>query len=168
MATKIGEYSVQSGGAAVSFWPLNPGTTVAQATPPAPVAPVNPNLIVPPPTFVIFDVVIRFTDEPVETAIADPALLAHVSGAVPNNSMPLTKEADGSAHICFAVPCGAANFEGRLRLSADRTNPNKNIAIQLPIKAAVNTRTEDLFVFFVVHDFGLPNPPPYGWVKVLM
>src|SRR6266849_1340039 len=125
MATKLGDYSVRAGSGAMKFWPLNPGTTVAQATPPAPIAPVNPNPVVQPPTFAIFDVVIRMSDEPVtESTIANPTLLAQVPGAATVNSMPLTKEEDGTAHICFAVaPSSGTTFEGILRLSAKRNNP---------------------------------------------
>jgi N-acetylmuramoyl-L-alanine amidase len=165
MATKVGEYSVRAGGAAVHFWALAPGTTVAQATPPAPVAPVNPNTIVQPPSFAIFDVVVRLTDEPVaQSAIADPVLLAQVSGMAPSTSMPLTAQADGTARICFAVsPSSGNSFEGALRLSAKRTSSAATIEIDLPIRAAVNTLADGLFVFFVVH----PHPPKtYGWAKL--
>jgi len=165
MATKLGDYSVRAGSAAVKLWPLNPGTTVAQATPPAPIAPVNPNPVVQPPTFAIFDVVVRMSDEPVvESTIANPTLLAQVSGAATVNSMPLTKEADGTAHICFAVaPSSGNSFEGLLRLSAKRTGSATTIDVDLKIKATVNTLTNDLFVFFVVHR---PPPQTYSWVKL--
>ncbi len=166
MATKLGDYSVRAGSGAMKFWPLNPGTTVAQATPPAPIAPVNPNPVVQPPTFAIFDVVIRMSDEPVtESTIANPTLLAQVSGAATVNSMPLTKEADGTAHICFAVaPSSGTTFEGILRLSAKRNNPTATVEIDLKLKATTNTLADNLFVLFVVHQHHPPKA--YEWAKL--
>src|SRR5438105_12330266 len=145
MPTKLGEYTVRSGGAAVTFWPLNPGTTLAQATPPAPVAPVNPNPIVLPPAFAMFDVVIRLTDDPVESNIPAPTLLAQVSAGTTVSAMPLTKEADGTAHICFAVaPSSGTTFEGILRLSATpSSSPAAAIQIDLKIKAVTNTLADN-------------------------
>src|SRR2546425_571234 len=162
MAIKLGDYSVLSGGAPVNFWPLNPGTTVAQATPQAPIAPANPNTLVQPPRFAIFDVLIQVPDEPVvQATIAEPALLNNVSGAATINSMPLIQQAGGT-RICFAVsPSSGNNFEGTLKLSAK--NGSTTYESKLAIKGAVNSRIDDLVVLFVVHDH---VPKTYAWVKM--
>src|SRR5215472_16270771 len=99
MPTKLGQYSVLTGNTPVRFWPLVPGTTIAQATPPVPVAPNNPennNTIVAPPEFGIFDIVIKMSEPVFEESVTDAQstnlLLTVLTGTPTITTMPLTRE----------------------------------------------------------------------------
>ncbi|HEY0990711.1 MAG TPA: hypothetical protein VGD80_26845 [Kofleriaceae bacterium] len=170
MVDKLGDYQVRVGGAAINFWPLAPGTTVAAATPApvAPVAPGTPNAVVVPPPFGIFDILIGTSqDAHVLTAVAAPVIPATVTAAPTTNTMPLIPDATGLVRISFAVPvagAAGASFNGTLRLTARRGTaaPGTVVTADLPISIAAAARAEDMFVFFVLH----AHPPrDYVWVK---
>jgi hypothetical protein len=169
MADKVGEYQVRVGSAAINFWPLTPGTTVAAATPSAPTAPVapgTPNTLATPPAFAIFDVlIIQSADPVVVTTVAAPTLLTQITATPTVNTMPLVRSS-GTVAISFAVPIAAAGgtFDGTLRLTAQRGTAasHTTITADLPLKGAASSRDANLFVFFVLH----AHPPrTYTWVK---
>jgi N-acetylmuramoyl-L-alanine amidase len=154
MVDKIGDYEVRVGGAAASFWPLAPGTTVAASTPPA--GGVD---------FAIFDIQIETSDPAVKTAVADPAFVATVAAASVK-TMPLVPEiATELIHIAFAVPTAGGNFTGVLRLTVQRQTSAGPVAthMEIPLSIATGALADRLFVFFVVH----PNPPlRFVWTQL--
>jgi hypothetical protein len=167
MVDKLGDYQVHVDNAAIYFWPLVPGTTVAAATPAptAPVAPGTPNAVAVPPAFGIFDIVIGTLQDPhVTTSIAAPALPTAITAVPIIHTMPLLPDANGLSRISFAVPVTGASFTGKLRLTARRGSaaPGTLVTVDLPISITAGALAADMFVFFVVH--GHP-PRDYIWVK---
>ena len=157
-----GSYNLRSGGAAVRFWPMVPGSTVAGATAPTPPPPAVA------PRFALVDVLIRPTEDPkVVTAIAAPNLLAQVTGPPPAQTMPLVPDAAGVSQICFAVPvaAGTTHFDGTLRLEIRRGTaaPGAAINVDLPLRVPAGGLTANLAVFFIVHT-GLNRR--YAWTQL--
>ena len=162
MVAPYGSYNLRSGGAAVRFWPMVPGSTVAGATAPAPPPPAVA------PRFALVDVLIRPTEDPkVVTAIAAPNLLTQVTGPPPARTMPLVPDAAGVSQICFAVPvaAGTTHFDGTLRLEIRRGTaaPGAAINVELPLRVPAGALTANLAVFFIVHT-GLNRR--YAWTKL--
>lgn len=168
MVDQFGSYQIRVGNAAINFWPLAPGTTVAAATPAPtlPVTPGTPNTIAVAPAFAIFDILIGTSgDALVTTSVTASVLPTQVTATPTAASGPLIAGAGGIANISFAVPVTGASFTATLRVTARRgtTAPGTATTLDLPLQIAIGARAADMFVFFVVH----AHPPRNScWTKL--
>lgn len=162
MPDRIGTFEVRdAAGTQVGMFPLAPGTTMAGATAPHPVAPGPANPIVL-GTFGILDVVVALpTGAPVtRTAVANTGLANTLTGA-PVQSGTLFADAD-LAHLCFAVDTGGSttNFEGSLRVIVDVSGTATRLDI--PIEVEPDTEQDDLFIAFAL----ISNRRDYTWIRL--
>ena len=162
MTDNIGSYEIRdAGGARVNFWPLSPGTTVAQALPPNPVAPGNVNPVVV-ATIGILDIVVS-TPAGAPLArhhVANTGLGQVVAGAGVNSATLFAN--NDLAHLCCAVstPNAANPFDGSLRLNVQVSGHATRLNI--PIQVSPNVEEDDLFIAFALER----NLSNYLWIHM--
>lgn len=166
MPDDIGHFEVRdSGGTRVNFFPILPGTTVAQANPPNPLAPGDDTNPVTVARFGVMDIVVLIPDgAPVaRTAVAATGLTRAIGGAAVNRATLFTATTGGHiAHVCFALDIGwvATSFTGSLRVTCSVSGTATRLDI--PIEIQHSTEEDALVIAFSL----ITARRDYTWIKL--
>lgn len=166
MPDNIGTFELRdSGGTRVSFFPILPGTTVAQANPPNPLAPGDEPNPINVGRFGVMDIVVLIPDgAPIaRTAVATTGLTQAISGAAVNRGTLFTATTGGHiAHLCFAFDVGwaATSFAGSLRVTCQVGGTATRLDI--PVEIQQGAEENDLVIAFAL----IATRRNYTWIKL--